>query len=62
MTPQAEIDSQNREIDRACAEGIRRYRECDLLRLPHCFEYGDTCIFCGESKEIGDSAKIENTQ
>jgi hypothetical protein len=49
---QAELDRQmEREINQACIEGMRRYRECELLELPHCFEYGDKCIFCGKTIE-----------
>ena len=35
-------------IGQAFAEAIRRYRECEWLRLPHCYDYGDVCIFCGK--------------
>jgi hypothetical protein len=39
-------------IGRACAEAIRRYRECDFMRLPCDFSYGDGvhCIFCDKPK------------
>jgi hypothetical protein len=49
---QTELDRQmEREIAQACVEGMRRYRECEWLQLPHCFDYGAECIFCGKTIE-----------
>ncbi len=39
-----------REIREAIIEGTRRYRECGWLGSVCCFDFGDTCIFCGKSK------------
>jgi hypothetical protein len=45
------------EIREAFAEGMRHYRECDLIGLPHDYEYGDHihCMFCGKPRRMNNS-------
>jgi len=53
-------------LDKACAEAIRNYRDCDRLRLPHCFDVplnpSGRCIFCGKRRKTAQGSIKEERE
>jgi len=49
-----DIDTKRQWLRLAFADAIRNYRDCERLRLPHCFDVplnpSGRCIFCGKAK------------